>query len=145
MVYVSSTKKVGDDMSISFNKALGIHPQALEMRGKRMELLASNIANADTPGYKARDLEFANVLKSASEKIKPVSLFVTHESHIKLGNDLTDGTVLYRIPHQAALDGNTVESQVEQVKYAENALQYQISMQFVGGSIQGLLTAIRGE
>lgn len=132
-------------MSISFNKALGIHPDALALRGKRMELLASNIANADTPGYKARDLEFATVLRNASEQVKPVTLAVTHESHIQTGSGLSAGTVLYRIPHQASLDGNTVESQVEQVKYAENALQYQISMQFVGGSIQGLLTAIRGE
>ena len=132
-------------MSISFEKAFSNHADALRLRGQRMELLASNLANADTPGFKAKDIDFRSVLKKAESMVYPVTLNTTREGHIQAENDLGFGSVMYRIPAQASLDGNTVESQIEQVKFAENALQYQISMQFVGGAIKGLLSAIRGE
>lgn len=132
-------------MSISFEKAFGNHTQALQLRGKRMELLASNLANADTPGFKAKDVDFRSVLKEADSMTNSVQLNSTREGHIPAENSFSDGSVKYRIPAQASLDGNTVESQIEQAKFAENALQYQISMQFVSGTIKGLMTAIRGE
>jgi flagellar basal-body rod protein FlgB len=132
-------------MAISFDKAFGNHVEALRLRGKRMELLASNLANADTPGFKAKDIDFRSILKEAESAVSPVRLNATRETHIRPSDDLPFGTVMYRVPAQASLDGNTVESQIEQSKFAENTLQYQISMQFVGGTIKGLLTAIRGD
>ncbi len=132
-------------MSISIDNAFGNHIAALQLRGKRMELLASNLANADTPGFKAKDLEFHSVLKEAESAVGPVILDSTREGHMVPEDNRSAGTVMYRVPAQASLDGNSVESQIEQTKFAENALQYQVSMQFVSGTIQGLLTAIRGE
>ncbi|MGR9105729.1 MAG: flagellar basal body rod protein FlgB [Gammaproteobacteria bacterium] len=132
-------------MSISFEKALANHPEALRLAARRMELLTANLANADTPGFKARDIDFRTALQEAESTVKPVALNTTREGHIGLDNRLPVDLVMYRVPAQASLDGNTVESQVEQAKFAENALRYQISMQFVSGTIKGLLTAIRGE
>jgi flagellar basal-body rod protein FlgB len=132
-------------MSIRIDNAFGNHIAALQLRAKRMELLASNLANADTPGFKAKDLDFRLVLKQAESAIGPVILDATREGHLAPANNMSAGTVMYRVPTQASLDGNTVESQIEQTKFAENALQYQVSMQFVTGTIQGLMTAIRGE
>lgn len=130
-------------MTINFDKALGIHAQALTLREKRGEVLASNLANADTPGYKARDLNFQSVLNSAMPDRLPVER--TRTGHIAPANTLLGATMLYRNPNQASLDGNTVESQVEQAKYAENAVQYQASLRFVNGKFSGLMSAIKGE
>jgi flagellar basal-body rod protein FlgB len=130
-------------MAINFDTALGIHPQALGLREKRSELLAANLANADTPGFKARDLDFQSVLK---QTLPPtVTLEKTQAGHFT-ASDLSLGASLqYRVPNQASLDGNTVEAQVEQAKYAENSLQYQASLRFINGKLGGLMTAIRGE
>ncbi|MGR8932397.1 MAG: flagellar basal body rod protein FlgB [Gammaproteobacteria bacterium] len=130
-------------MAINFNNALGIHPQALILREKRSEILAANLANADTPDYKARDLDFKSVLSQTMES--KAGLERTREGHLpglhtQLGADL-----LYRNPQQPSLDGNTVEAHIEQAKYAENALQYQASLQFIKDNFGGLMTAIRGE
>lgn len=129
-------------MAINFDTALGIHPQALAMREKRGEMLAANLANADTPGYKARDLDFKSVLKHNMTLIEPMERtqakhFATHQ--------LLETRVMYRNPNQASLDGNTVESNVEQAKYAENAVQYQASLQFVSNKFSGLMMALRGQ
>ncbi len=129
-------------MAINFDNALGIHPRALTLREKRSEVLASNLANADTPSYKARDLDFQAVLKktqSASNLIK------TQQGHISPNDRLLGATMMYRNPHQASIDGNTVESHIEQAKYAENAVQYQASLNFINGRFSGLMSAIRGE
>ena len=130
-------------MAINFDNALGIHPQALALREKRSEVLASNLANADTPGYKARDLDFQAVLK----KSMPVtqSLERTQEGHISPTDLLLGATMMYRNPNQASLDGNTVETHIEQAKYSENAVQYQASLRFINGKFSGLMSAIRGE
>lgn len=130
-------------MAINFDKALGIHPQALALREKRSETLASNLANADTPGYKARDLEFQSVLKQAMPAA--VSMEKPRPGHLSPGQQLLGGRMMYRNPQQASLDGNTVETQIEHAKFSENALQYQASLRFINGRISGLMTAIRGE
>lgn len=130
-------------MPINFDNALGLFPQTLALREKRAEVLAANLANADTPNYKARDLEFQSVLKQAISG--PVSLETTNPVHLPPRTELLDGHVMYRVPTQASLDGNTVETHVEQAKFMENALQYQASLRFVNGRIAGLLTALRGE
>ncbi len=130
-------------MAINFDKALGVLPQALALREKRSQVLASNLANADTPGYKARDLDFQSVLKQSMPK--SVSMDRTQTGHIVPGDNLLGAQLMYRNPHQASLDGNTVESHIEHAKYAENAVQYQASLRFINGRISGLMTAIRGE
>ncbi len=130
-------------MSINFDNALGIHPQALTLREKRSEVLASNLANADTPEYKARDLDFQSVLKK-SMSASP-ALERTQQGHLAPNNQILGATMMFRNPQQASLDGNTVESHIEQAKYSENAVQYQASLQFLNGRFSGLMAAIRGE
>lgn len=130
-------------MAINFDKALGIHPQTLALREKRSEVLASNLANAETPGFKARDLDFHTVLKQ--QMPDATRLERSHDRHLIPKNVLPGGTLMYRNPHQASLDGNTVEAHVEHAKYAENAVQYQASLRFINGKISGLMSAIRGE
>ncbi|WP_305906582.1 flagellar basal body rod protein FlgB [Methylomarinum sp. Ch1-1] len=131
-------------MAINFDNALGIHPQALALREKRSELLASNLANADTPNYKARDLDFKAVLNNTLST-SAQSLERTHAGHLAPQRDVLGATVGYRNPVHASLDGNTVESHIEQAKYSENAVQYQASLRFINGRFSGLMTAIRGE
>lgn len=129
-------------MAINFDTALGIHPQALALREKRGELLAANLANADTPGYKARDLDFKSVLQQNMQLTQPMER--TQANHFSTQQSL-ESHVMYRNPMQASLDGNTVEANVEQAKYAENAVQYQASLQFVGNKFSGLMLALRGQ
>ncbi len=129
-------------MKISFANALGRHPLALQLRARRMEVLASNLANADTPHYKARDFDVDKLLRGPDEPSLPVRK--TDPAHLTLDPDARF-RLLYRVPQQAALDGNTVEEHIEQAKFAENALRYQASLRFVNGKFSGLLTAIRGE
>jgi len=129
-------------MTINFDKALGIHPQALALREKRGELLAANLANADTPGYKARDLNFETVFKQNLQLSQ--SMERTHAKHLPT-QSLMQAHTMYRNPNQASLDGNTVETNVEQAKYAENAVQYQASLQFLNNKLSGLMLALRGQ
>jgi flagellar basal-body rod protein FlgB len=129
-------------MTINFDKALGIHPQALAMREKRSELLAANLANADTPGYKARDMDFKSILNQTLPLAQPMER--THAQHFSVQQGF-EAQTMYRNPNQASLDGNTVEANVEQAKYAENAVQYQASLQFLSGKFSGLMMALRGQ
>ena len=130
-------------MAINFDTALGIHSQALAFREKRGEILAANLANADTPNFKARDMDFKSVLKQSVAS--GVSLERTHVAHITPSQQAFGTNVMYRNPNQASLDGNTVEAHVEQAKYAENAVQYQASLQFLTNKFSGLMTAVRGQ
>lgn len=119
------------------------HEQALELRALRNKVLASNIANADTPNYKARDVDFGSALKSAQSG--QLRLQKTSEMHQSSWN--TEGvgsSVKYRIPTQPSLDGNTVQTDVEQAAFAENAVQYRASLAFLDGQIRGLRYALRG-
>ena len=129
-------------MAINFDKALGIHPQALAMREKRGEVLAANLANADTPGYKARDLDFKSLLKQNMPLAQVMER--TQAGHFA-PQQLLESRVMYRNPSQVSLDGNTVEANVEQAKYAENAVQYQASLQFISNNFSGLMMALRGQ
>jgi flagellar basal-body rod protein FlgB len=129
-------------MTINFDKALGIHPQALAMRERRGEILAANLANADTPGYKARDLDFKSILKQNLPEA--VTMERTQAGHFA-PQQLVESRVMYRNPNQVSLDGNTVEANVEQAKYAENAVQYQASLQFISNNFSGLMMALRGQ
>lgn len=109
----------------------GIHAAALELRSQRMGLLASNIANAATPGYKARDIDFAAALKA---RIAGAS----SESAVR-------SATLYRVPVMPSLDGNTVEMQTEQLAFAENAVGYAATLSFIRGRAETLTRALKGE
>lgn len=130
-------------MTINFDNALGIHPLALKLRDRRTELLASNLANADTPTYKARDLDFRSVLQSVHTS--PLKLAATQAGHVTATAPGSRGEALYRLPSQPSLDGNTVETEQEQMRFAENAVQYQATLNFLSGKIASLRTALTGE
>jgi len=130
-------------MKISFTNSFSVHPQAMLLRAKRTEVLASNLANADTPNYKARDFNVDSLLREA--EAPQVRLRLTHVSHLSPTSDPLSEQLLYRVPHQASLDGNTVEEHIEQAKFAENALRYQASLRFLNGKISDLMLALRGE
>lgn len=123
--------------------ALSQSEPILKFRALRNQVLSSNIANADTPNYKARDLDFGSALKSARHE--SIGMTQTSELHKKAWQEPSDaGRTMYRIPHQATLDGNTVEMDVEQAKFSENALKYRASLAFLDGQIRTLRYALRG-
>ena len=122
------------------------HEQALKFRALRTQVLTNNIANADTPNYKARDYDFGTMLKQAQGGA--LKLQATSNRHFETGlNGLSGSTATelkYRIPSKPSLDGNTVETDVEQAKFAENALYYRASLAFLDGQIRSLKFALRG-
>lgn len=127
-------------MSI-FDSALSTHAQSLAARSQRVEVLAQNIANADTPNYKARDIEFKKVFKNTLED----TMQTTHGKHMALpAGDNGDG-MMYRVPFNVAFDGNTVELNVEQAQYGKAAAEYQATVNFLQDEISGLRKALRGE
>lgn len=124
-------------------KALTHHEQALQLRAFRNQVLSANIANADTPHYKARDVDFAGALSAA--KGESTSLKTTHAGHIRsLSTNALGADVQYRVPMQPTLDGNTVETDVEQAAFAENALMYRATLAFLDGQIRSIKYAIKG-
>ncbi|MEM7467161.1 MAG: flagellar basal body rod protein FlgB [Pseudomonadota bacterium] len=127
---------------INFDKALGVHPQMLTFRAQRAGVLAANLANADTPNYKARDLDFSAVLDATKGRSM---LQRTRSAHFEQGSHGLKGELLYRTPMQASLDQNTVEVDLERAKFMENAMRYQASMRFLDGKFSGLRAALRGE
>ena len=113
---------------MAFDKLFGVHGAALQVRSQRMGVLASNIANASTPNYKARDVDFRQALAS-----------------LEGGRDGVADATLYRVPTQPSMDGNTVELSAEQTAFAENAVQYQTTLAFLNGRIATLTRALKGE
>jgi flagellar basal-body rod protein FlgB len=127
---------------------LGVHAQALAVRGRRNEMIADNMANADTPDYKARDLDFRAALAAAANGGGGgVSLETTRGNHIAgaAGPGSVDGAVKYRVPLAPSIDGNTVDPQVEQAAFAENSVRYQATLTFLNSRLRGLMTAITGQ
>ncbi len=130
-------------MPINFDKALGSFPEHLKLYSDRAGVLASNIANADTPGFKARDIDFRTTLQQTQES--HVTLSTTRGQHIGVTSASNPGQeLLYRTPSQPTLDGNTVDSQVERSEFTQNAIQYQSTLRFLSGRFQGLMLAIKG-
>lgn len=128
--------------SINFNNALGVHPDAMLLRGKRAEILANNLANSDTPGFKARDINFQAML--AKETQSGMAMSSTNSAHIS-GSSSQSNTLLFRNPSQPSIDGNTVDTQLEQTIFSRNAMDYNSSFEFLNGKFKGLKSAIRGE
>ncbi len=123
--------------------ALGQHERALTIFAQRNRVLASNIANADTPNYKARDIDFKAALNTARQDT--ISLTQTSDLHKQAWGTTKDGaSTMYRMPTQSTLDGNTVEMDVEQAAFAENALKYRASLAFLDGKIRTLKYALKG-
>ncbi|OUD10987.1 flagellar basal-body rod protein FlgB [Marivivens niveibacter] len=130
-------------MTTGLREGLGIHTEALVLRGKRNDLLASNIANAATPGYKARDIDFDSVL--ASQTQMGGNLRTSADRHMSISTVHGPDQTGYRVPTQPSLDGNTVDMAVEQMEFSENTVRYQTSLELLNRRISGLMNVIRGE
>jgi flagellar basal-body rod protein FlgB len=134
-------------MPTGLDSYLGVHAAALNLRSKRTELLASNLANADTPNFRARDFDFKNALAAATNDPNAVHLATTQAGH--LGGVNSNGTsapeLKYRVPLAPALDGNTVDTQLEQAAFAENSVRYQATLTFLNSKFRALMTAITGQ
>jgi flagellar basal-body rod protein FlgB len=145
-------------MQTSLDSYLGIHAQALPLEAKRNELLAANLANVDTPNYKARDLDFKAALSAAagtttqgsSSSLALRSGHASAQAAAAAGTAATGDTPIqaaslkYRVPMSPALDGNTVDEQLEQSAFAENSVRYQATLTFLNNALRGLMTAITG-
>jgi len=154
-------------MAISFDSALGIHEQALDVRSRRAEVLSNNLANVDTPNFKARDVDFKTMLnqqvnatgplssmQGASMQgvsMQPLKLAASHggsqfdNANFSPVSETSDGDLLYRTPAQPSVDGNTVDENVEQAEFMKNALNWQASLQFLSARFKGLKDAIHGD
>src|ERR1700733_13911781 len=160
-------------MALNLDSYLGVHAQALTLEAQRTELLAANLANADTPNYKARDIDFKAALAAAGGDAGSgsgaaaaaagrgagttppaasgsVAVTTTNAAHIG-GQDsgLTDAALganlKYRVPMAPSLDGNTVDTQLEQAAFAENSVRYQATLTFLNARLKELMTAIVGQ
>lgn len=125
-----------------FDSALGLHGQALSARSQRVEVIARNIANADTPHYKAQDLDFKQIFKQSTEQ----QLRTTRDKHFEMPAPGTGQQgLLYRVPFNSSFDGNTVEMNIEQAQYGKAAAEYQATLSFFQNSVSGLRKALRGD
>lgn len=131
-------------MAISFDKALGLREHALQLRVQRAGVLSSNIANIDTPNFKARDIDFQSEL-SARTSLSATSAKATSQGHMQLKDFGEDSSQVYRIPSQPSIDGNTVEEHVEHAEFMKNSLEFQVAFQLLNSSFKGLRKAVRGE
>ena len=151
-------------MRTALDNYLGIHPQALQLESKRNELLAANLANVDTPNYKARDLDFKSALAAASGDTTASSgalplrvptstalLGASNGTAAASGTPVSDpatgidaSLLKYRVPMAPSLDGNTVDEQLEQSAFAENNVRYQATLTFLNSALRDLMTAITG-
>lgn len=127
--------------------ALGFQREALNLRVQRQEVLAANIAHADTPNYKARDFDFSSRLSQAVEqgrKSDSFSLSTTSARHLAgQASSMPDQDLLYRVPSQSSIDGNTVEMDAERVNFADNAMRYESNLTVLGSKIKTLLSAVQ--
>ncbi|MFT4927879.1 MAG: flagellar basal-body rod protein FlgB [Phenylobacterium sp.] len=134
-------------MSISLDKAFGIHQHSIVARGRRAEVLANNIANADTPNFKAKDVNFQEVMQKARSRTAGTSVDIatTNDKHFKLSHG-SRGDSYYVTPDQPDTgDGNTVDVQKERNKFLQNAMEYQASLKFLTGRIAGVKKALTGQ
>ena len=127
---------------------LSFHTQALRVRDQRQQVLASNIANADTPNYKARDLDFKSALQGAlngAGSSGGTALATTTPGHLA-GNfgSAADAGLLYRTPAQGSVDGNTVDMDAERAAFADNAIHYEFNLTRISQQIKGMLAVIQG-
>jgi flagellar basal-body rod protein FlgB len=133
-------------MPVGLDSYLGVHADALKVQTQRMDVLANNLANVDTPGYKARDIDFRTALAQAGSPEGGVTLTTTDQNHIAVNATSEGGAALkYRVPLAPSLDGNTVDSQQEQAAFADNTVHYQATLTFLSMRLRNLMTAITGQ
>jgi len=123
------------------DRAFSLNEKSLNVRAQRMEVLSRNIANADTPHFKAQDIDFKSIMKSASEG----AVVTTNANHLTEAPDQTSDGVKYRIPFNVSFDGNTVELPVEQAKFGQYAADYQTTLSILENRISGIRKALRGD
>jgi flagellar basal-body rod protein FlgB len=131
-------------MSLTPDNLFGIHTRALDLWQRRTEVLANNLANADTPGYLARDVDFRKALADAGGSQGELPLQTTTAGQIGSAGPAADGALAYRVPTQPSMDGNTVDAQAEQAAFAANGVHYQASLSFITAQIRMLRMAING-
>jgi flagellar basal-body rod protein FlgB len=130
-------------MAIGFDKGFELHAQGMQLRAQRAEVIASNIANADTPGYKAKGMDFQKAMQQATQQ-QQMGMHKTNAKHFDVRTEINNN-VDFRIPNQPDTgDGNTVDVQVERNLYLENSLEYQAGVQFLSGKIKALKNVISG-
>jgi flagellar basal-body rod protein FlgB len=134
-------------MNSMLDKEIGFHQTALNVRAYRQQLLASNMANADTPHYKARDVDFKSALNGAlSGRLGHLALASTSARHLQGdGAHPLDGSAQFRSEEQSSVDGNTVNMDVERSAFAENAVQYEASITFINGLLRTMQQAVQGQ
>jgi len=131
--------------------SLDLQGQALQLRSERQRLIASNIANADTPGYVARDMDFAKTLRAATGSLPAASTMATsHAGHIGAAapgssGGLVASDLLYATPSQTSLDRNTVDMDRERASFADNAIKYEATLRFINSNVRTTLSAITGQ
>ncbi|QCZ94293.1 flagellar basal body rod protein FlgB [Salinimonas iocasae] len=131
-------------MAINLDKLVGFHQRAVNIREDRMEVIAGNLANANTPGYKARDIDFNKAMSSAREH-QQGSMTRTSDKHFAGKMTASQFELQYRVPNQPDTgDGNTVEVQAERNAFLENGMRYQASLQFLDGKLKGMKKALSG-
>jgi len=129
-------------MVSQLDKALGVLPTAAAVQARRLEMIAGNIANATTPNYKARDVDFRAALKQAGDTPR---LAVTHPTHIESPDQLTKDALMFRVPLAPSRDGNTVETHIEEAAYGDAAGRYLAALRFAEGALSGMRKAYRGD
>ncbi len=142
----NSNKQPRDNIMPDWNSILGAHERSIKVFGARSRILAANLANADTPNYKARDIDFKKMLatqKNFNSANEP--LVMSNARHMQPTGFVFGAQLKYRQPQQSSLDGNTVEDQIEKSEFLENAMRYQTSITFISGKFRTLLSAIKGE
>ncbi len=130
----------------NLDDALRFNQLALNLRGARQELLASNVANADTPGYKARDIDFASALKQAmSGTTQALPMTTSSSAHLEgsAGGSIMGAPVQYRVPDQPSADGNTVNMDVERAQATDNALHYEVGVSFVVSQFKDMTAVLQ--
>jgi flagellar basal-body rod protein FlgB len=135
-------------MPLNLDAYLGVHQDALKLYARRSAVLANNLANADTPNFKAQDVDFKTLLsKGGTAPVPAPPLATTHTLHVSTGAELPthDGPLKYRVPLAPSLDGNTVDPQLEQAAFADNTVRYQAALTFLSEKFKGLMTAITGQ
>ena len=127
------------------DSSLGLAAKALGLYARRSQVLASNLANADTPNFRARDIDFRQMLGAEQSRIKRVEMARSRPEHLASGGSGGEPALRYRAAAQSSLDGNSVDAAVEQGEFAANAVRYQAALRFVDGRVKSILAAVRGD
>ena len=132
-----------------FENVFNLHEKALQLREQHLEVISRNIANVDTPNFKARGIDFQDALQKAlsddNDEKQASDVYTTHKNHLGGSPDRATADLLYTVPFNTSIDGNTVEMSVEQAKYGKAAAKYQATLRFLESDIGGIRKALRGE